>query len=222
MKVISWNASMKFREKFKVLDERYHADLYIIQECEDPARCNSAAYKDFAQNYLWIGENKNKGLGVFARPGKKLEEVELDSYYLRYMLPFKFEGKMFFGIWAYMRYVEDLVVYFSIYRDYLKEKPVVIGDFNSNVIWNKEHGNRTQTVLNQEFENAGLKSIYHELNHEQQGKETQVTFYMYRHNDRPFYIDYCYCDPTEVKKFEIGKFDDWVGLSDHMPLEVEF
>ena len=138
------------------------------------------------------------------------------------MLPFKFEGKMFFGIWAYMRYVEDLVVYFSIYRDYLKEKPVVIGDFNSNVIWNKEHGNRTQTVLNQEFEDAGLRSIYHELNHEQQGEETQATFYMYRHNDRPFYIDYCYCDPAEVKKFEIGKFDNWAGLSDHMPLEVEF
>lgn len=222
MKVISWNASMKFREKFKVLDERYHADLYIIQECEDPARCNNAAYKDFAQNYLWIGENKNKGLGVFARPGKKLEKIELDGHYLRYMLPFKFEGKMFFGIWAYMRYVEDLVVYFSIYRDYLKEKPVVIGDFNSNVIWNKEHGNRTQTVLNKEFEDAGLKSVYHELNREQQGKETQATFYMYRHNDRPFYIDYCYCDPAEVKKFEIGKFDDWAGLSDHMPLEVEF
>ena len=92
MKVISWNASMKFREKFKVLDERYHADLYIIQECEDPARCNNAAYKDFARNYLWIGENKNKGLGVFARPGKKLEKIELDSHYLRYMLPFKFEG----------------------------------------------------------------------------------------------------------------------------------
>ena len=213
---------MKFREKFKVLDERYHADLYIIQECEDPARCNNAAYKDFAQNYLWIGENKNKGLGVFARSGKKLEKVELDSHYLRYMLPFKFEGKMFFGIWAYMRYVEDLVVYFSIYRDYLKEKSVVIGDFNSNVIWNKEHGNRTQTVLNQEFENEGLKSIYHELNHGQQGEETQATFYMYRHNDRPFYIDYCYCDPAEIKKFEIGKFDDWAGLSDHMPLEVEF
>ena len=213
---------MKFREKFKVLDERYHADLYIIQECEDPARCNNAAYKDFAQNYLWIGENKNKGLGVFARPGKKLEKIELDGHYLRYMLPFKFEGKMFFGIWAYMRYVEDLVVYFSIYRDYLKEKPVVIGDFNSNVIWNKEHGNRTQTVLNKEFEDAGLKSVYHELNREQQGKETQATFYMYRHNDRPFYIDYCYCDPAEVKKFEIGKFDDWAGLSDHMPLEVEF
>ena len=66
MKIVSWNAGMKFREKFKILDEYYHADLYVIQECEDPARTKNKEYQKFAQNYLWIGDNKNKGLGVFA------------------------------------------------------------------------------------------------------------------------------------------------------------
>lgn len=221
MKIVSWNAGMKFREKFKILDERYHADLYIIQECEDPARSKNKEYQEFAQNYLWIVDNKNKGLGVFARKDKKLEKVELDNHYLRHMLPFKFEGKLFFGIWAYMRYVEDLVVYFSVYQKMLEENPIIIGDFNSSVIWDKEHGNRTQTVLNADLEKYGLYSAYHYLNHENQGEETQATFCLYRHADRPFYINYCYCNPNEVKKFQIGNFDEWSGLSDHMPLEVE-
>ena len=70
--------------------------IYIIQECEDPARSKNKEYQEFAQNYLLIGDNKNKGLGVFARKDKKLEKVELDNHYLCYMLPFKFEGKLFF------------------------------------------------------------------------------------------------------------------------------
>lgn len=36
MRVVSWNANRKFREKFQMLDDYYQADLYIIQECEDP------------------------------------------------------------------------------------------------------------------------------------------------------------------------------------------
>lgn len=121
MKVISWNASMKFREKFKVLDERYHA--YILFKNVKIRRgaimrlrltrtllkiiYGSAKIRIKAWVYLHVQE-------------RNLKRLNFDSHYLRYMPPFKFEGKMFFGIWAYMRYVEDLVVYFSIYRDYLK------------------------------------------------------------------------------------------------------
>ncbi|HIX02422.1 MAG TPA: hypothetical protein H9861_06670 [Candidatus Ligilactobacillus excrementigallinarum] len=221
MKIVSWNAGMKFREKFKILDEYYHADLYVIQECEDPARTKNKEYQKFAQNYLWIGDNKNKGLGVFARKNKKLEMIEIDNHYLRYILPFKFGNENFFGIWACMRYVEDLVVYFSIYQKMLTKSPIIIGDFNSNVIWDKKHGNRTQTVLNENLEKYGLYSAYHYLNHEKQGEEVQATFYLYRHVDRSYYIDYCYCNLNKMREFEIGNLNKWLSLSDHMPIKVE-
>lgn len=221
MKIISWNAGMKFREKFKILNDKYHADLYVIQECEDPAQSNNRNYMEFAKNYLWIGNNKNKGLGVFSRCNKKIEKIKLDNHYLQYILPFKFDGRLFFGIWAYMNYVEDLVVYFSIYKKLLKENPIIIGDFNSNVIWNKKHSNRTHSVLNEIFEDNKLYSAYHYLNHKEQGKETKATFYMYRHKERPYHIDYCYCNPNEIEDFTIGNFNEWIGLSDHMPIQVE-
>ena len=65
MKIVSWNCGGKFREKFQDIIA-VDADIYVIQECENPAECKSIAYREFAHNYLWIGENKNKGLGVFA------------------------------------------------------------------------------------------------------------------------------------------------------------
>ncbi len=37
MKIVSWNAACKFREKFDAV-LALGADLYVIQECEDPQR----------------------------------------------------------------------------------------------------------------------------------------------------------------------------------------
>lgn len=59
MRIVSWNCNGKFREKFQdiiLLD----ADIYIIQECENPSECNCAAYKEFAQNYYGPVKQKQK------------------------------------------------------------------------------------------------------------------------------------------------------------------
>ena len=40
MKIISWNCNGKFREKFKDIIEE-DADIYVIQECEDPVKAKS-------------------------------------------------------------------------------------------------------------------------------------------------------------------------------------
>ncbi|RAK10302.1 hypothetical protein C8C77_10818 [Halanaerobium saccharolyticum] len=39
-------------------------DLLIVQECENPAKKGS--WQEFS-NYIWIGDNNNKGIGVFSR-----------------------------------------------------------------------------------------------------------------------------------------------------------
>jgi exonuclease III len=66
MKIVTWNCNGAFRKKFEHLSH-INADIYVIQECEDPENCKDQSYKNWASNYLWIGNNKNSGLGVFAK-----------------------------------------------------------------------------------------------------------------------------------------------------------
>ena len=52
---------MAFRKKYeKILP--YNPDLLIVPECEHPGKFTD----DFYSNVLWIGDSKNKGLGVFS------------------------------------------------------------------------------------------------------------------------------------------------------------
>ena len=60
----------KFREKFSLL-AHFDADIIVIQECEDPQSASSDSYSAFASNVLWIGHNKNKGLGVLRNQDSK-------------------------------------------------------------------------------------------------------------------------------------------------------
>jgi len=72
MKIVSWNCASKFREKYTSIIEE-DADIYVICECEDPARAKVKEYVEFAgDNYFWTGDGKDKGLGIFAGSHVKL------------------------------------------------------------------------------------------------------------------------------------------------------
>ncbi len=78
MRIVSWNCNGAFRKKLHLLEE-LNADVLVIQECENPAHSQDVRYKQWATNYLWNGDNKNKGLGVFAKTNVRLEPLNLDS-----------------------------------------------------------------------------------------------------------------------------------------------
>ena len=86
MRIVSWNCNGAFRKKLHLLEE-LNADVLVIQECEDPVQCRDAHYKQWATNHLWAGDNKNKGLGVFAKPDVRLEPLNLDLGRLQLFLP---------------------------------------------------------------------------------------------------------------------------------------
>ena len=92
MKIVSWNCNCRFREKFKEII-KCAADIYVIQECEDPSRTLNEEYKKFAVNYIWIGENKNKGLGIFANSNTKLEKNNWPTYCLRHFCSVRLNDK---------------------------------------------------------------------------------------------------------------------------------
>ena len=90
MKIVTWNCNGAFRNKFNSIRE-LDADIYIIQECEDPKRTYDAKYKGWSSNYLWIGDNKNKGLGIFAKSEIDLCPLDWSNKYkdhsVKYFLP---------------------------------------------------------------------------------------------------------------------------------------
>lgn len=72
-----------------------------------------------------------------------------------------------------------------------------------------------------ELEKQGLLSAYHFLSGEEQGKETKNTFYLYRHKDKGYHIDYCFINPHHLKNFEILTDEKWLQFSDHLPILLE-
>ena len=204
MKIVSWNCNGAFRKKYSILFEKIPADIYVIQECENPEK---------------ISNNKNKGLAVFSKISIDFEEQ--NSYYLRYFIPFKVNTKRCYAIWAMNPYIEEMVVYFSIYKHLLNEKSIIIGDFNSNVIWDTKHNIRNHTTFNTMLKKVNLESAFHVLNKIAYGKENTPTLYMYRNLEKGYYIDYAYSSPKYMKTFIIGSPDEWLTYSDHMPILFE-
>ena len=58
MKIVSWNCNGALRRKFEDISS-LNADIYIIQECEDPKNSNHVGYHEWSENHLWIGDTKN-------------------------------------------------------------------------------------------------------------------------------------------------------------------
>lgn len=111
MNIISWNCNGKFREKYKVIIEQ-NADIYIIQECEDPNQSKDVEYKKFAENSIWIGSNKNKGLGIFAKSHIKLFKLNWSNYCLKWFLPVLVNDDfVLVGIWACKPYIEEYYIW---------------------------------------------------------------------------------------------------------------
>ena len=221
MKIVSWNCSGKFREKFRNI-QNVNADIVVVQECENPKKYIGSEYDDFAKNYIWIGENENKGLGIFASEQVKIINNNWKSYCLRNFLSVKINDKFdLVGVWACSPYIEEYYIYQSINIENYNNETIVIGDFNSNSIWDKKYDSRNHTKVVNELKNKDLVSAYHYVYKEEQGHESKKTFYLYKHKNKGYHIDYCFLDKKRLKKFEILNDSKWLEISDHLPIVVE-
>lgn len=222
MKIISWNCHGKFREKHKLI-EPLDADIYVIQECEDPQQTKDTDYARFAKNSIWYGNNKSKGLGVFAKKGILIEDNNWEAHYLRHFLSVKVNGDFdLLAVWACSPYIEEYCVYQSINFKHYTEDMVIMGDFNSNKKWDRKHDQRSHTAVLEKLEALELHSAYHALYEEEQGEETTDTFYMYRHIDKGYHIDYAFLNKARMNSFRIYDKEIWLQHSDHMPIALDF
>ena len=221
MRIASWNCNGKFREKFKEI-KQINADIYVIQECENPKATNNSDYKSFAENYIWTGQNKSKGLGVFAKKSISIRNNNWNTYCLKNFLSVKINDAFdLIAVWACKPYIEEYYIYQNINLEKYKQSTIVIGDFNSNKIWDKNYGERNHSKVVEELSNIGLNSAYHSIYKENQGEETFKTFYLYRHQDKGFHIDHCFICKSNIKSYSIEATEPWLQFSDHIPVILE-
>lgn len=219
IKIVSWNCNGKFREKFKEIIEE-DADIYVIQECENPAESNDEDYREFAgSNYFWTGHLHYKGLGIFAKEDIQLEKIENNGEFEHFISLRVNDSFNLLGLWAMPKYVEMIHDFFDANEDLFNDNLVMCGDFNSSVVFNGHHPKaKNHTVLNEKLESKNLISVYHDLTGDNQGSEKSMTFYQARHLNNPFHLDFVYAGENVVKEFSILDHYKWITLSDHLPL----
>lgn len=234
MKIISWNCNMAFRRKMQSV-LLFQPDVLIVPECEHPEKIifsPEAAPTD----WCWVGKNRNKGLGIFSFSATRLSLHPAYNEAFKWIVPLQVYSNrlsfLLFAVWANNpadaqgAYITQVWKALHFYEKLLHDKPVMwMGDFNSNSIWDRKHrkGNHSDVVafLNE----RNIVSTYHQYYQLKSGLELHPTLYMYRHEHRPYHIDYCFVSTTLISQLlsvKIGPYTDWAALSDHAPLEVEF
>lgn len=232
MKIISWNCNGAFRKKFDKISD-LGADIYVIQECEDPAQTSDLEYKDWSKNHLWIGDSKNKGLGIFAKPDIKLQLLDWSNKFrdhsVKYFLPCSVNDNFqLLGVWTHRNdspnfgYMGQFWKYLQTNLEYF-ENPIIAGDFNSNAIWDQwdrwwNHSDVVEILKQNEIE-----SIYHIISGEEQGCEKTPTFWLQKNVGKPYHIDYFFLSKEfqKPKKFHIEEREGWIEFSDHVPLILD-
>lgn len=234
LKIVSWNCNGVFRKKFEFISE-LNADIYVIQECENPIETKNDHYINWAENYFWIGDSKNKGLAVFAKPTVKLEKLNWSNHYnhypVKHFLPCKVNYDFdLLAVWTHRNnspnfpYIGQFWKYMQLNKDFF-DKTIIAGDFNSNAIWDQwdRWWNHTDVVT--ELFEKGIESVYHKFYNEEKGNESKPTLFFQRNLSKTYHIDYLFASQEFTKNIqhvEIGEVEKWLTFSDHMPLYCEF
>lgn len=223
MKVISWNCCMKFREKFKEIS-KLDADIYVIPECEDPKQSNDEEYKSFASNHIWIGDNKNKGLGIFAKDDITIEPIPHNSN-SKYFIPVRIKNSFnLIAVWTVPEkkgiqyYTEELLNFYNDNESLFDEDLIICGDLNADMSLGGTHAKHFYDFI-EKMERHGLRDIYHRINDEDEGYERQDTYYP-NNGQKPYHLDHVFAKPHVITYLRILN-RKWLEKSDHLPLIFE-
>jgi exonuclease III len=234
LKLLTWNTSMKFREKISQT-LFFSPDILIIPECEAPEKWGNNPFREKIHQFHWFGDNPNKGIGVISL--SRNYTLELHPLYtdkFKYIIPLKVSGNEEFNliaIWTqlsdkkFTSYIGQIYLALLHYKNLLNESCILAGDWNSNKIFDhiKRVGTHSEVVnLLQKYR---IDSTYHSFFNENHGEESIPTHYFRKSKESPFHLDFIFASESftkRVKKIEVGKYDDWIKYSDHVPMYVEF
>lgn len=205
-------------------------DVAVVPGCSEQS---AIALQQRGFNTLWFGSNSHKGLGVICREDWALRALPQPDQ--KWIAPIAVDAPTPFtllAVWACVigtrredSYIGQVYQALMAHPEWFNGSPVVVaGDFNSNRIWDVkgEVGNHSGVV--KLLDERGLVSTYHEHFGEPQGGESRRTLSMFRHENKPYHVDYIFI-PQEwtprLRTVEVGAYEHWAKLSDHCPVVVE-
>ena len=228
MRIITWNCAGKFREKYSYIIE-YKPDIFIIQECEYSV-CDTIS-NSYGYKYLWYGDKIDyKGLSLFFNPDYTIHVSKKFSFNYKIIIPLVVETEINFNImpvWtlsepgrSYNIQLEEAIVYYSKYLE--ENYSLIIGDFNAPF----SAGNKYNFIkeINASLNKIDIYSLYHEFYKFNIGHHKHSTFFSRRKKEHPNMLDYCYGSSffiDKIKDLHIGDYDNWIRLSDHMPIIID-
>jgi hypothetical protein len=201
-------------------------DVLVIQEISQ--RDIAAINPPFS---YWVGNYVHKGSAVL---GFGDHEYSIDPSYtdaIPWYIPLRINDVPLniLAVWAYWvsrsrRYVRLTHEAVTHYQKFLSVGHTIIaGDFNSNSVWDAEHGELSHSNLNKKFEILGIESAYHYHKKELHGKELTPTQYQYRHVHEGYHLDYMYVSKEllPASTFSVLDMSIYLKMSDHMPLVLD-
>jgi exonuclease III len=226
---------MAFRKKAALIMAA-RPDILVVPECEHPKKIDFGDGSLKPTDALWFGQNHHKGLGIFSYGDFHLRKKRSHTEDLKHIVPVTVSNKgltiNLFAIWANSpddpdgQYVEQVWKAIHHYKNIIRRKQtILIGDFNSNTIWDRPRRIGNHSAVVKKLNRKGIRSVYHSYFGQTHGKEEHSTFYLYKHRDKPYHIDYCFASEdlmTKLTSVEVGAFDNWKVYSDHMPLIASF
>lgn len=220
MRIITWNCHHGDISHRLSLLQQFNADLIFLQEVQLPATPNP--------QILWYGKNKKKGHAVIVSGDYTISSYDSEVAD-PFVVPVVIGGKVSIHammVWTQKQgeYIKELQEPLAKYHNFLLEKPsVVVGDFNSNAIWDRNHRFFSHSkMVSYMDETFGITSAYHERMKCRHGCGRHPTLFHCYKPDRPFHIDYCFVPKTwKISNVIVGDYSDWIAQSDHCPIIVD-
>lgn len=225
---------MAFRKKAEFILNK-QPDIIIVPESEHPNKLVFPKNIQAPNDVFWLGDNPNKGLGVFSYSDLKIKVLDIHNPEFRYVVPLSIKDEniefILLAVWCqkpsdsdnYGIHTWNAINY---YKQMLKsEKVILAGDFNSSSIWDKPRCEANHSNIVSELRSLKIESTYHYYSTDKQGFELCPTLHMHRKIEKPYHIDFCFASDYfihQLKNVEIGIHAEWSKYSDHNPIIVDF
>ncbi|MBX3071848.1 MAG: endonuclease/exonuclease/phosphatase family protein [Thermomicrobiales bacterium] len=199
-------------------------DVLVVPECSESDILAAGGSSAF-----WVGQSRNKGLGVVVYGKHKTSLDPSCNLLWPWFLNIRVGNVRLMAVWASVksnqwRYVRVAHQMLDCSEAFLAApRAVAIGDFNSNAIFDRKHAAFTHTRMVERFAELDMRSLYHHQGGEPHGEESVPTHYLYRHQNKPFHLDYAFVSKRLATRstLTIGATEEWLSLSDHVPLILD-